>query len=443
MRDNQITRKLVYTATSCCMAAAILTAGFSMQVHAVTSEAEMPVAGMDVALNSYYARTSASSQEELENPVVGIPAETPVEETPSAYENIAVSRCYDYVNVRSLPNTDCEIVGKIYDGCAATILERVDDWYRIESGNVEGYIKAEYFVTGAEAEALVDELATKIATVNTTTLLVRAGAGTDFDCLTMVPLGEEFVIMEEDNNWAKIEVDASTNGWVSMDYLDVVVKFDVAISIEEENAKIAAQEEAKRRAEADRQAYLAAQARAAQAAQAAQEEAARAAQEAQAETAGAEQEAPAEADGAGQEEVPVQAPQEEVSVPAASANSALREAMVSYALQFVGNPYVYGGNSLTNGTDCSGFVKLIYQEFGYSLTRRASLQYHDGRVISLDAIQPGDLIFYPEPYNSREIGHVAMYIGNNQVVHASTAKTGIKISSLNYRTIYGAVSIID
>lgn len=421
MKDYKMTRKLIYTTASCWLAAAICTAGFSMPARAAVPDAEIPVAGMDVALNNYYARTSTSTQEDLENPVVGIPAEVQPEEVKSEYENVAVSRCYDYVNVRSEPNTDCEIVGKIYDGCAATILERVDDWYRIESGSVEGYIKAEYFVTGAEAEALVDELATKIGTVNTTTLLVRAGAGTEYDCLTMVPLGEEFVIMEEENNWAKIEVDASTSGWVSMDYMDVVVKFDVAISIEEENAKIAEQEEAKRRAEADRQAY-----QAAQAAQAEAQRAAAAAQSAaQAEQAQAAQEAVAQ------------------SIPSDSSNAALREAIVSFALQYVGCPYVYGGNSLSNGTDCSGFVKLVYQEFGYNLTRRASLQYHDGRVISLDSIQPGDLIFYPEPYNQNEIGHVAMYIGNGQVVHASTARTGIKISSLNYRTIYGAVNIID
>lgn len=414
MNNNQMKRNLIYTTVSCCLAAAIFTAGFSMKAEAAGSDAEIPVAGMNVALNNYYARTASSSQEELANPVVGIPAEVPVEEVKSAYEDVAVSRCNDYVNVRSLPSTDSEIVGKIYDGCAATILERVDDWYKIESGSVEGYIKAEYFVTGAEAEALVDELAKKIATVNTTTLLVRAGAGTDYDCITMVPLGEEFEIIEEENGWAKIEVDASANGWVSQEYLDIRVEFDVAISIEEEQAKIAEQEAAKRRAEEDLRAY--------QAAQAAQAEANRAAQ--------AEQ---------------VQSAQEAVqaSIPSDSTNTALREAIVSFALQFVGNPYVYGGNSLTNGTDCSGFVKLIYQEFGYSLTRRASLQYYDGRRISLEEIQPGDLIFYPEPYDQNEIGHVAMYIGNGQVVHASTASTGIKISSLNYRTIYGAVSIID
>ncbi len=430
MRNNQMRKSLIYTLVSCWMASVILTAGFSMKAEAAVPDAEIPVAGMDVALNNYYARTASSSQEDLENPVVGIPAEVPVEEVVSAYENVAVSRCNDYVNVRSMPNTDCEIVGKIYDGCAATILERVDDWYRIESGNVEGYIKAEYFVTGAEAEALVDELAKKIATVNTTTLLVRAAADIESDCLTMVPLGEEFVIMEEENNWAKIEVDASTSGWVSMDYLDVVVEFDVAVSIEEEQAKIAEQEAARRRAEQDRLAY--------QAAQAAQAEANRAAQEALAQ-------AQAQAQEGAPEQVAADAPQETVAsaVPVDSSNAALREALVSFALQYVGCPYVYGGNSLSRGTDCSGFVKLVYQEFGYGLTRRASLQYFDGRVISLDSIQPGDLIFYPEPYNKNEIGHVALYIGNGQVVHASTPSTGIKISSLNYRTIYGAVSIID
>lgn len=421
MKSVHMRKKFTYMMLSGCLAAAIFAGGFSLNVRAVGCDAEIPVAGMNVLLNNYYARTSSSTQAGLENPVVSIPAEipieekeAPIEEVKSEYENIAVSRCYDYVNVRSMPSTEGEIVGKIYDGCAATIIERVEDWYKIESGNVEGYIKAEYFVTGEEAESLVDELAMKIATVNTTTLYVRADADINSDRITMVPLGEEFVIMEEKNGWAQIEVDASTNGWVSMDYLDIEVKFDVAISIEEEQKQIEEQEAAERRAREAQEALLAAQA--------AQAEAERAAKEAQVKEAQA-----AVAD----------------SIPADSSNAALREAIVAYALQFVGNPYVYGGNSLTNGTDCSGFVNLIYKEFGYSLTRRASLQINDGRRISIDEIQPGDLIFYPEPYDPNDIGHVAMYIGNGQVVHASSASTGIKISRYNYRTIYGAVSIID
>ncbi|MBP3543496.1 MAG: C40 family peptidase [Lachnospiraceae bacterium] len=421
IKSTHMRKKLTYMMLSGCLSAAIFAGGFSLDARAVGSDAEIPVAGMNVVLNNYYARTSSSTQAELENPVVSIPGEipveekeAPVEEVKSEYENIAVSRCYDYVNVRSLPSTDGEVVGKIYDGCAATILERVGDWYKIESGSVEGYIKAEYFVTGEEAEALVDELAVKLATVNTTTLFVRADADINSDRITMVPLGEEFEIIEQKNGWAQIEVDASTSGWVSMDYLDVEVKFDVAISIEEEQRQLEEQEAAERRAQEAQQALLAAQA--------AQAEAERAAKEAQVKEAQA-----AVAD----------------SIPADSSNAALREAIVAYALQFVGNPYVYGGNSLTNGTDCSGFVNLVYKEFGYSLTRRASLQYNDGRHISIDEIQPGDLIFYPEPYDPNDIGHVAMYIGNGQVVHASSARTGIKISSYNYRTIYGAVSIID
>lgn len=421
MKSKQMRKCFTYTALSCCLAAAFTVTGFSVKAEATGNEAEIPVAGMNVALNNYYARTSVVTQEGLENPVVGIPAEVPVEKVKSEYENVAVSRCHDYVNVRSMPSTDGEILGKIYDGCAATILERVDDWYRIESGTVEGYIKAEYFVTGEEAEALADELAVKIATVNTQTLRVRAEADINSDCITMVPLGEEFDIIEEKNGWGKIEIDASANGWVSLDYLDVRVEFDVAISVEEEQRMIEEQEAAARKAEADRQALLAAQAEAERAAQA-RAEAERAAKEAQA-----------------------QAAQETVvaSIPSDSTNAALREALVSYALQFVGNPYVYGGNSLTNGTDCSGFVNLIYKEFGYSLTRRASLQYHDGRAISVAEMQPGDLIFYPEPYDPNDIGHVAIYIGNGQVVHASSARTGIKISAYNYRTIYGVVTIID
>lgn len=175
--------------------------------------------------------------------------EAPTEAETSIYDTIAVSRCFDYVNVRSIPSTDGEILGKIYDGCAATILETEGDWYKIESGSVKGYIKAEYFVTGSEAEALAEELADKIATVNTTTLRVRASADIESDCVTLVPLGEEFMIMEEENGWAKIEIDASTNGWVSMEFLDIRVEFDTAISIEEEQAKIAEQEAAKERAE--------------------------------------------------------------------------------------------------------------------------------------------------------------------------------------------------
>lgn len=115
------------------------------------------------------------------------------------------------------------------------------------------------------------------------------------------------------------------------------------------------------------------------------------------------------------------------------------EEIANYALQFVGNPYVYGGTSLTNGTDCSGFTQSIYKHFGYSLNRTSSAQMSNGRAVSYSDARPGDLIFYS--------GHVAMYIGNGQIVHASNSapypQGGIKISPATYTTIIGVRRIVD
>ena len=104
-------------------------------------------------------------------------------------------------------------------------------------------------------------------------------------------------------------------------------------------------------------------------------------------------------------------------------------AIASYGLQFVGNPYVSGGNSLTNGTDCSGFVNLVYAHFGISVPRQSGALAGGGRAVSDADKQPGDVVCYP--------GHVGIYIGNNQIVHASTAKTGIKVSNMYYRSNIG------
>lgn len=371
---------IVVKAAACCLTASILIAGQTNITKAAAFEAETPVAGMSVTLNNYFARIDSTRNagiSELLNPtVMSTASEEPVEDLAqekSIYDTIAVSRVDSYVNVRTTPSTDGEVVGKIYDGSAATILSTEGEWYQIESGSVKGYIKSEYFVTGSDAEALAAELAHRIGTVNTTTLYVRSEPTKESACLTLIPLGEEYTVVDETDEWAQIEID-SILGWVSKEYLDIRVEFEEAISIEEERAQIAAQEEAKRKAdEARRRANE--QAAAAQAAA----QAAQAAAQAAAQT--------AESAGPTAETAPA-------PTTTSSSNSALGEAIAAYAMQFVGNPYVYGGNSLTNGTDCSGFVKLIYQEFGYSTTRRASTQYNDGRKISVNEVKPGDLVFY-------------------------------------------------
>lgn len=118
---------------------------------------------------------------------------------------------------------------------------------------------------------------------------------------------------------------------------------------------------------------------------------------------------------------------------------ARRQEIVNYALQFVGNPYVWGGTSLTKGADCSGFVQSIYRDFGISLPRVACDQANAGIRISAKEAQPGDLIFYAD---NGCIYHVVMYIGNNQVVHASSASTGIKVSKVYWEKAVSGVKLL-
>lgn len=116
------------------------------------------------------------------------------------------------------------------------------------------------------------------------------------------------------------------------------------------------------------------------------------------------------------------------SAPApSSSGSSKGQQIANYACQFIGNPYVAGGTSLTNGADCSGFVMSVYQAFGYSLPRSSYAQSGAGTAVSYSEAQPGDIIYYG--------GHVGIYIGNGQIVHASTERTGIKITSATYRSI--------
>ena len=112
-----------------------------------------------------------------------------------------------------------------------------------------------------------------------------------------------------------------------------------------------------------------------------------------------------------------------------SSSSSSNYSMVDYAMQFLGNRYVWGGTSLTNGTDCSGFTMRIYEHFGYSIPRTSSAQAAYTRSVSSSEVQVGDLFFY----GSGSVSHVAMYIGNGQIIHASNARDGIKISSAYYR----------
>jgi cell wall-associated NlpC family hydrolase len=121
--------------------------------------------------------------------------------------------------------------------------------------------------------------------------------------------------------------------------------------------------------------------------------------------------------------------------------SSLRQSIIEYAQRFIGNPYVWGGTSLTKGADCSGFTMSVFANFGIKLSHSSKAQAGEGKVIDYSQIRPGDLIFYGRSGVSG-IGHVAIYIGNGKIVHAASERTGITISSAKFKTILKVVNVI-
>lgn len=362
-------------------------------------------------------------------------AENELPQTASEFADIAVAQVNHYVNVRQEPDTESEILGKLYDKSAATVLETTEDgWYRIASGNVNGYVKAEYVVVGDEE--LARSVGTRLATVTTTTLFVRTEPTTEAKVLTMLPDGDDVVVTDESTEgWAKVST-ADGDGYVALDYVTLSTEYIYAESKAEEEARLA-REEAERQAAA-RAAEEARKAREVETAraEAEQEAALKAAEKQEAKKSGAGSSAAAggstgsgsgssagsSSGGSAGSGSGSSAGQSEQT---ASSNG---QAVVDYARQFLGNPYVYGGNSLTNGTDCSGFVKGVYAAFGINLPRTSSEQRSVGYAVSLSEIQPGDIVCYS--------GHVGIYAGNNTLIHASNEKTGITLTSpVTYRSV--------
>lgn len=350
--------------------------------------------GMTLADLPALTIASGVSFAEVQDPEAISFAVAPDEEE-SEYANLAIAKVTDYVNVRSLPSTDGEIVGKIYNGSVAQVLATAgdnDDWFQIISGDVEGFIKAEYFLYGEEAEAVIDQYVTYYATVLADRLNVREEQSADSKRIGYIDNGENVKVVEDCGDWLKVQYTDSKQGYVSAEYVSVHEEFVYAKSIEEE-----------RREEAERQA-LAARAQ---------------------ET---EQSTP-EVIG-------------NITFPTNqyTSNEELRTAIVDYAMQYLGNKYVHGGRSLAGGTDCSGFTCYIYKDFGYSLSRTPSGQYStNGRSVSYDEIQPGDIICY----GKSKCTHVGLYIGDGQIIHSANSRKGVIISAADYDNILAIKNVID
>lgn len=311
-------------------------------------------------------------------------ANTGLSEEEESFKDLVIAKVNDYVNVRDLPSEDGNIVGKLYDKSVGNFIEEENGWYRISSGSVEGYVKGEYCVTGDAAVDYAKEVGTRIATVTTTTLFVREQPGMEETILGMVPIEDELIVTEELDGWVKVNIEEG-DGYVSTDYVILSTEFVKAESIEEERARLAKEEAARQAAK-----------------EAATKKAAESSSSSGSQTSGGKTyESPTGSTGAD---------------------------VARFAVQFVGNPYVYGGTSLTNGADCSGFVMSVYNNFGVSLPHSSAADRNVGATVNgIENAQPGDIICYS--------GHVGIYVGNGQIVHASTSKTGIIVSNATYRSI--------
>ncbi len=304
-------------------------------------------------------------------------------EEEESFKNLVIARVNDYVNVRDIPSEEGNIVGKLYDKSVGNYIEEEDGWYKISSGSVEGYVKGEYCVTGDAAVDYAKEVGIRIATVTTETLFVREQPGLDASVIGYVPDGADLIVTEELDGWVKVNIEEG-DGYVSADYVTLSTEFVKAESIEEESARLAKEEAARKAAR-----------------EAASKKVAENASSTSKTDNGKTYESPTGSTGAD---------------------------VVKFARQFIGYPYVYGGTSLTNGADCSGFVMSVYANFGVSLPHSSAADRNVGAAVNgLENAQPGDIICYS--------GHVGIYAGDGRIVHASTSKTGIIESSATYRSI--------
>ena len=428
-----------------------------------------------------------------------------------SYQNLGIVEVTGYLNVRETASQDADVIGKLQDGGACEILEdSSEEWYHISSGGIDGYISAEYVLTGEKARGKAMEEAALRATITADSLNIRKEPDTSAEVVGQALKDERYLVESQTDGWIQI-----SSGYISADYATVAYSLNEARKLDmrsmvlnlydnlgissvdsylnirkepSEDGEIIGKMTSKSAGEiletsedgkwykiqsgpvtgyvsAD---YILT-------GQAAKDEALKV----------AELMAIVSTDRLNAREQPTQdskiwtqisnnerypvteqldgwvgieldtseayvstdyvdvryALPEAVKFSPLDGNQSLRNKMVNYGLQFVGNRYVWGGNDPHTGADCSGFVKYVYSHVaGVSLPRTSREQARQGTPIKSSQMRPGDLIFYTN--RGGTVNHVAMYIGNGQIVHAASRRSGIKISTWNYRTPYRIVNML-
>lgn len=337
-----------------------------------------------------------------------------VKEETSEYKDKAVADVKTNLNIRKSSTTNSEVIGKMQKGNMATILDKQEEWTKVKSGSVTGYVSNDYLVYEEDIEKYAEKNVKQIAKVQTETLRVREDSDSSSDIMTLVDEGDKLTAKKAEDGWVKVTT-SEGKGYVSDEYVETEYQFGKAKSMKE-IAEEEARKEAKKRAEEARKAALQA--------------AASKKSSSSTTTSSGNKTTTSSSSKTSSNNAATSAGNQSSSSGTTTTTSG--SSVANYALQFVGNPYKWGGTSLTNGADCSGFTLAVYAHFGYSLPHSSTSQRGSGVAVSSDNRQAGDLICY----DSKDgVGHVGIYIGNNQVVHAGSSSTGIHVSTWNYRSV--------
>ena len=382
------------------VAAGVLAAGIiSVPVRAAFLATEKPIAGANVVVEEFCQNVANGtvSQEAVAaepDPAAAMEVQPDIPEQTAEpedehvklnlnYSRLGIASKVDtYLNVRSKPSEKSKIVGKMTKNAGCHIYKVKKGWAKMVSGKVEGWVKAKYIVTDERAEQLATKVGRECVEINTNSLRVRALPTTSAPIYSIVSEDEEFVIRKKHVTMNFINKIIKKQK-ISKEFIEraggmeaIQANLDnwICITVDNEYAFVAKE-------------FITEQ----------------------------------------------YSLKRAVKVSSLSANSSdgvssSQVSIAEYAKQFLGNRYVWGGASLTGGTDCSGFTMSLYAKYGHSLPHNAAAQASVTRSVS--SPQPGDLFFYS---NGSRINHVAMYIGNGLVIHASNPSDGIKISNAYYR----------
>lgn len=374
----------------------LLGLGVVVPIGAAMLGTEEQVEGANVVLDDYCTKVANGTVEGAATPAaVATAAPTPVasaEPQESKPAHVALNLNYSrlgiadkvdtYLNVRKKPSENSKQVGKLIKNAGCHIYSIKKGWAHIVSGKVKGYVKASYITTDKKAEALAQKVGRECVEIQTDSLRVRALPTVSAPIYSVISEGEEFVIKKKEITLDFVK-EIVKKEKISKEALDRAGGYEqiqkemsnfICISVDSDYAFVA-KEFVKEQYSLKRAVKVS-----------------------------------------------------KVSASKKSGVSSRQASIVEYAKQFLGNRYVWGGASLTGGTDCSGFTMSLYARYGHSLPHNAAAQA--GCTRSVSSPKPGDLFFYS---NGSRINHVAMYIGGGQVIHASNPSDGIKISAAYYR----------